>query len=106
MLRVSWERFGDNIRAQAIVDAKGLTTVQKELGLSHARMIAAAHGQPVGTDIFLTLCHWLQQDPMWFCTEVSFASGIEARSDETAQQAQPKVRARPDAQTSPERRTP
>lgn len=69
MIRVAWERFGDSIRAQAIVDAKSLTTVQKELGLSHARMIAAAHGKPVGTEIFLALCHWMKIDPMYFCIE-------------------------------------
>lgn len=69
MIRVHWEHFGDCIRAKAIVDARGLTTVQKELGLSHARMIAAAHGGPVGTDIFLTLCHWMKIDPMHFCSE-------------------------------------
>lgn len=67
MLRVDWDQFAANIRAQAIVDAKGLSTVQKELGLSHARMINAANGSPVGTEIFLTLCHWMEQDPMWFC---------------------------------------
>ena len=66
MLRVDWQQFGSSIRAQAIVDAKGLTAVQRELGLSHARMINAAQGKPVGTEIFLTLCHWMRQDPMWF----------------------------------------
>ena len=69
MLRVRWDDFGATIRAQAIVDAKGLSTVQTDLGLSHARMINAAQGKPVGTEIFLTLCHWMQQDPMWFCRE-------------------------------------
>lgn len=66
MLRVDWQSFGASIRARAIVDAKGLTTVQQELGLSHARMINAAQGKPVGTEIFLTLCHWLKQDPLHF----------------------------------------
>lgn len=66
MLRVDWEGFGASIRAQAIVDAKALIAVQDELGLSHARMINAAQGKPVGTEIFLTLCHWLQQDPLHF----------------------------------------
>ncbi len=68
VLTVNWESFGHSVRAQAIVDAKGLTTVQKDLGLSHARMIAAAQGKPVGTEIFLTLCHWLRVDPMHFCS--------------------------------------
>jgi hypothetical protein len=68
MIRVDWASFGANIRAQAIVNAKGLTTVQQELGLSHARMINAAQGKPVGTEIFLTLCDWMQIDPMFFAT--------------------------------------
>lgn len=66
MLIVNWEQFGANVRAQAVIDAMGLTAVQKSLGLSHARMIAAAHGKPVGTEIFLTLCHWMKLDPMYF----------------------------------------
>lgn len=68
-LRVNWEQFGVTIRAQAIVDAKGLSDVQKMLGLSHARMINAAQGKPVGTEIFLTICRWLKQDPLWFTVE-------------------------------------
>lgn len=66
-LIVDWARFGAAIRAQAIVDAMGLTEVQKVLGLSHARMINAAQGKPVGTEIFLTICAWLEVDPHHFC---------------------------------------
>jgi len=68
MLRVDWQRFGNSVRAQAVVDAVHMSNKCKELGVSHARMINAAQGRPVGTEIFLTLCHWMQQDPMWFCT--------------------------------------
>ena len=67
MLRVNWQHFGESIRAQAVIDAKHLTRVRDDLGLSHARMVNAAQGKPVGTEIFLTLCHWMQQDPLWFC---------------------------------------
>ena len=66
MLEVDWERFGGSIRAQAIVDALHFTTIEKRLGLSHARMVNASQGKPVGTEIFLTLCLWMQQDPMHF----------------------------------------
>ena len=69
MLRVRWDEFGAATRAQAIVDAKGLSTVQQELGLSHARMINAAQGKPVGTEIFLTICRWLEVEPMSYCSE-------------------------------------
>jgi hypothetical protein len=65
-LVVDWARFGESIRAQAVIDAAHITTVGQRLGLSHARMVNAAQGKPVGTEIFLTLCHWIQQDPMWF----------------------------------------
>ena len=68
MLSVDWERFGASVRAQAVADAKHYTAIEKELGISHARMINAAQGKPLGTDIFLTLCNWMQQDPMWFCS--------------------------------------
>jgi hypothetical protein len=64
---VDWERFGNAIRSQALVEAKHLTDVEKQTGLSHARMVNAAQGKPVGTEIFLTLCHWMQQDPLYFC---------------------------------------
>lgn len=69
MLRVDWQRFGEAIRAQTIVDAEHISHVRERLGLSQARMINAAQGKPVGTEIFLTLCHWMQQDPMWFANE-------------------------------------
>ena len=67
MIRVNWDRFGANVRAQTVVNAQRYLEVEKQLGLSHARMINAAQGKPVGTDIFLTLCHWMQIDPMFFC---------------------------------------
>ena len=69
MLRVNWEQFASSIKARAIVDASNMTAIEKRLGISHARMVNAAQGKPVGTEIFLTLCHWMQQDPMWFCSE-------------------------------------
>lgn len=65
-LSVDWKRFGEAIRAQAVIDAKHITAVGNGLGLSHARMVNAAQGKPVGTEIFLTLCHWMQQDPMHY----------------------------------------
>jgi hypothetical protein len=71
MLRVDWKAFGEAIRAQAVIDATHITAVHQKIGLSHARMVNAAQGKPVGTDIFLTLCHWMQQDPMHFAQEAS-----------------------------------
>lgn len=67
MLRVDWEHFGARIKAQAVVDGAHFNEVEKRLGVSHARMVNASQGKPVGTEIFLTLCHWMQADPMWFC---------------------------------------
>lgn len=69
MLRVDWQGFGEAIRAQAVIDAAHITNVGKRLGLSHARMVNAAQGKPVGIEIFLTLCNWMQQDPMHFAFE-------------------------------------
>jgi hypothetical protein len=69
MLRVNWQQFSASIRAQAVVDAARYNEIEKRLGVSHARLINAAQGKPVGTEIFLTLCNWMQQDPMGFCTE-------------------------------------
>jgi hypothetical protein len=68
MLRVNWSRFGAAIRAQAVAEAARHADVEKALGISHARLINAAQGKPVGTEIFLTLCHWMQQDPLHFTT--------------------------------------
>lgn len=69
MLRVDWEKFGASIRAQAVVDASQYSEIEKRLGISHVRMINAAQGKPLGTEIFLTLCHWMRQDPLWYAYE-------------------------------------
>lgn len=69
MLRVDWESFGACLRATAAVHASRWSEVEKSLGVSHARLINAAQGKPVGTEIFLTLCRWMQQDPLWFARE-------------------------------------
>ncbi len=68
MLRVDWVGFGASIRTVAVVEASHFNAIEKRIGISHARMINAAQGKPVGTEIFLTLCHWMQQDPMQFTT--------------------------------------
>jgi hypothetical protein len=65
-LLVDWKTFGESIRAQAVIDAEHISNVGHRIGLSHARMVNAAQGKPVGTEIFLTLCHWMQVDPMHF----------------------------------------
>lgn len=65
-LTVDWAAFGQAIRAQAVIDATNITAIHHGLGLSHARMVNAAQGKPVGTEIFLTLCHWMQVDPLHF----------------------------------------
>jgi hypothetical protein len=67
MLRVDWQSFGANVRAQTVAEAAHYKEVEQRLGVSHARMINAAQGKPIGTEIFLTLCHWMQQDPLHFC---------------------------------------
>lgn len=66
MLSVDWRRFGAAVRAQSVADAAHYSEIEKRLGISHARMISAAQGKPLGTAIFLTLCHWLQADPLSF----------------------------------------
>lgn len=69
MLTVDWQAFGEAIRAQALIDAKHITRINQELGISHARMVNAAQGKPVGTEIFLTLCRWMKADPMHYCRD-------------------------------------
>ena len=69
MLRIDWQAFGEAIRAQAVIDAKHISRTGVALGLSHARMVNAAQGKPVGTEIFLTLCHWMAADPMQFARQ-------------------------------------
>jgi hypothetical protein len=71
MLRIDWEKFGASIRAMTVAEASRYSAVEKKLGISHARMINAAQGKPVGVEIFLTLCHWLQTDPMYYCREAA-----------------------------------
>jgi hypothetical protein len=67
MLRVDWTRFGVAVRAHVISDAANYRGLEKSMGLSHARLHSAAHGRPVGTEIFLTLCDWMEADPLSFC---------------------------------------
>jgi hypothetical protein len=69
MLRVNWKSFGANVRAHSVAEAMQFSEIEKRLGISHARMVNAAQGKPLGTEIFLTLCHWMDQHPMWFCHE-------------------------------------
>ncbi len=69
MLRVDWQRFGNSVRAQAVIEAEHITNAALRMGISHARMVNAAQGKPIGTEIFLTLCHWMQQHPLHFCHE-------------------------------------
>ena len=66
MLKVDWLTFGSAIRAQSIADATGMIAIEKRLGISHARMVNAAQGKPVGTEIYLTLCAWMGADPLRF----------------------------------------
>lgn len=66
MLIVNWDRFGNRIRGHAGAERLRLCALEKLLGLSHARVVDAANGKPVGTAIFLTLCHWMRVDPMLF----------------------------------------
>ena len=75
MLRVDWQQFGEAIRAQALIDAKHITAVRDQLSLSHSRMVNAAQGKPVGTEIFLTLCRWMKADPMDFARATASVGG-------------------------------
>ena len=69
MLSVRWDDFGVAVIAQAKVDAARLRAVGRKLGISHATMSRAAQGRALSAEVYLTLCHWLKVDPMWFCTE-------------------------------------
>ena len=84
MLSVDWSRFGASVRAQAVVDAKHYVEIEKLLGISHARMVNAAQGKPVGTEIFLTLCHWMQQDPLHFASPAAVAVSSPAHATDGA----------------------
>ncbi len=66
MLKVDWDMFASSVRAHAAADAYRWKDVEDKLGLSHARVISAAQGKPVGTEIFLTLCDWMDSDPLSF----------------------------------------
>jgi len=66
MLRVDWAMFGQAVRAHAIGNAKSFEANREPLGISHARMVNAAQGKPVGTEIYLTLCQWMKIDPLHF----------------------------------------
>lgn len=71
MIRIDWQKFAANIRAQSLADSKRWNEVEAALGISHARMIDASKGKPVGTEIFLTLCGWMQIDPFFFAISPS-----------------------------------
>jgi len=69
MLRVNWTNFGASVRAHILASVGNYSGTEKLLSISHARLHNAAHGKPVGTEIFLTLCHWMAVDPMHYCFE-------------------------------------
>jgi len=79
MLRVRWDEFGASIRARSVVDAVQFSGIEKRLGISHARMVNAAQGKPVGTEIFLTLCHWMQVDPLHYASTAPTAESMERK---------------------------
>ena len=76
---VSYMIDGDKDHSISLLREQNLPwgEVEQQLGISHARMVNAAQGKPLGTEIFLTLCHWMQQDPMHFCDAASPARALE-----------------------------
>jgi hypothetical protein len=69
MLRVDWQRFGKCARANAKVEGRKIIELPKLLGVSRPTLYRAFNGETLQVDQFLTLCHWMQQDPMWFTNE-------------------------------------
>lgn len=61
-----WNRFGEQIKATADRRKVRLADVERELGVSHARLHNAANGQPVGTEIYLAICKWMNAHPAKF----------------------------------------
>lgn len=61
-----WTDFGRAIRAHADETDEPISVAAKRIGVGHSRMINAAQGKPVGTEIYLRLCQWMRADPMRF----------------------------------------
>lgn len=63
---IMWDQFAKTVRATAANEGLSLSAAARALDISHARFMAAAQGKPVGTDIFLTICAWIEQDAHWY----------------------------------------
>lgn len=64
MLVIDWSRFGYAVR-EKLTNLRR-TKVEQMLGVSHTAFHRAVHGKPVGIEIYLTICEWLQEHPMHF----------------------------------------
>jgi hypothetical protein len=67
MLRVDWSGFGQCVRAHADGSGLEIKSIAHSLGISRPTLYRAFDGKTLKVEQFLTLCHWMQQDPMWFC---------------------------------------
>ncbi len=63
---IMWDQFAGSVRAHVANEGLSLSAAARALDISHARFMAASQGKPVGTDIFLTICAWIEQDPHWY----------------------------------------
>lgn len=58
-----WQQFGQALRKKAADDGVSLTSIERDTGLSHARVHDASTGRGVGTENYLTLCKWMNVHP-------------------------------------------
>lgn len=64
MLRIDYPKLGHAVREKLVPLRR--PAVEKMLGISHAAFDRLFHGRPVGTEIFITACEWLDEHPMTF----------------------------------------
>jgi hypothetical protein len=52
-----------------------IVELSRVLGVSRPTLYRAFNGETLQVEQFLTLCHWMQQDPMWFTNESEKQNG-------------------------------
>ena len=61
-----WNAFSPALRDKIAKQQKSLRSVEIDTGLSHARVHDTFNGKPAGTEVYLTLCKWLNVHPGTF----------------------------------------
>lgn len=64
MFRFDWPMFGGSVKAFIELSGRSYRDIESELGISKSTLSRVTRGRPINTDALVTLCHWLEVDPL------------------------------------------